>query len=156
MGSGSACACGTLEPSRVLAAIGALTHGNVRVALHPGVTSEDVDRFLAVLPEALDTRASRLGAPRIARDGRSRTAAPIVVDARGKACPCPIIMLAKAASDLAPGTELTVLATDVAARYDVPAWARMTGQRLCGESETDGGALALTVRLRMLNASAFS
>ncbi len=63
-------------------------------------------------------------------------------------CPTPIIMLAKAAEGLAPGTEITVLATDAAARYDVPAWARMTGNDFVGESETDGGALALTVRLR--------
>jgi cysteine desulfurase len=48
----------------VLASIGALTHGNVRVALHPAVTSEDVDRFLAVLPQVLDRVRSRLGAPR--------------------------------------------------------------------------------------------
>jgi tRNA 2-thiouridine synthesizing protein A/cysteine desulfurase len=74
---------------------------------------------------------------------------PFQVDARGKACPVPIIMLAKAARNLAPGAELTVLATDLAARYDVPAWARMTGNDFVGESETDGGAIALTVRLRM-------
>lgn len=60
----------------------------------------------------------------------------------------PIIMLAKVAVDLPPESELTVLATDLAARYDVPAWARMTGHEFVGESETDGGALALTVRLR--------
>lgn len=75
-------------------------------------------------------------------------AAPIEVDARGKACPIPIIMLAHAARALGPGTELTVLATDVAARFDVPAWARMTGNEFVGESTTDGGAIALTVRLR--------
>jgi tRNA 2-thiouridine synthesizing protein A len=74
---------------------------------------------------------------------------PFQVDARGKACPIPIIMLAKAARNLAPGAELTVLATDLAARCDVPAWARMTGNDFVGESETDGGAIALTVRLRM-------
>lgn len=54
IGSGSACASGTLEPSRVLAAVGALTHGNVRLALHPGVTRADVDRFLDVLPGIVD------------------------------------------------------------------------------------------------------
>ena len=63
VGSGSACASGSLEPSRVLASIGALTHGNVRVALHPAVTGEDVDRFLAALPEVLNRVRSRLGAP---------------------------------------------------------------------------------------------
>lgn len=66
VGSGSACVSGTLEPSRVLAAVGALTHGNVRVALHPGVTEGDVDRFLAEVPDALATVRNRIGAPRIA------------------------------------------------------------------------------------------
>lgn len=74
----------------------------------------------------------------------------VEIDARGKSCPIPIIMLAKAARELEPGTEITVLATDVAARYDVPAWARMTGNDFVGESETDGGAIALTVRLRLV------
>lgn len=75
-------------------------------------------------------------------------ASPIEVDARGKACPIPIILLAHAARTREPGTEITVLATDVAARYDVPAWARMTGNEFVRESTTDGGAMALTVRLR--------
>ena len=48
--SGSACAVDTREPSRVLAAIGALTHGNVRLSLTRETTEADVDAFLAVLP----------------------------------------------------------------------------------------------------------
>jgi len=76
------------------------------------------------------------------------TTEPLEVDARGKACPVPIIMLANAARGLGAGAVLTVIATDVAARYDVPAWARLTGHEFVGESKTDGGALALTVRLR--------
>jgi tRNA 2-thiouridine synthesizing protein A len=75
-------------------------------------------------------------------------ASATVVDARGVACPMPIIMLAQAAVHLSPGSVITVLATDVAARFDVPAWARMTHNDFMGESKTDGGALALTVRLR--------
>ena len=35
---------------KVLEAMGVLSHGNVRVSLHAGVTESDVDRFLAVLP----------------------------------------------------------------------------------------------------------
>lgn len=65
VGSGSACVSGTLEPSRVLAAVGALTHGNVRLALHPGITEADVEAFLAELPNALETVRNRIGAPRI-------------------------------------------------------------------------------------------
>jgi cysteine desulfurase len=51
--SGSACTASTLEPSHVLAAMGALTHGNVRVSLARATTEEDVDRFLAALPEVV-------------------------------------------------------------------------------------------------------
>lgn len=56
--SGSSCTADVLEPSHVLAAMGALTHGNVRVSLHRGVSAEDVERFLAVLPRVVaDLRA---------------------------------------------------------------------------------------------------
>lgn len=48
--SGSACTSSTLKPSHVLAAMGVLTHGNVRVSLGRVTTYEDVDRFCAVLP----------------------------------------------------------------------------------------------------------
>jgi len=72
----------------------------------------------------------------------------ITIDARGMLCPLPIIELAKAAVDARTGDELTVECTDAAARVDVPAWARMTGNEFVGETETDGGAFALTVRLR--------
>jgi cysteine desulfurase len=48
--SGSSCTASTLEPSHVLAAMGVLTHGNVRLSLHRGTTEADVEHFLAVLP----------------------------------------------------------------------------------------------------------
>jgi cysteine desulfurase len=51
--SGSACTASTLEPSHVLAAMGALTHGNLRVSLTRDVTETEVDAFLAVLPEVV-------------------------------------------------------------------------------------------------------
>lgn len=51
--SGSACTASTLEPSHVLAAMGALTHGNVRVSLARETTSEQVDAFCAALPAVI-------------------------------------------------------------------------------------------------------
>lgn len=51
--SGSSCGASALEPSHVLAAMGLLSHGNVRVSLHRGTTEADVDRFLAVLPRVV-------------------------------------------------------------------------------------------------------
>jgi cysteine desulfurase len=59
VGSGSACTSSTLEPSHVLAAMGVLTHGNVRLALDRSTTDADVDRFLAVLPDTV-ARVRRL------------------------------------------------------------------------------------------------
>jgi cysteine desulfurase len=52
--SGSACTASALEPSHVLAAMGALTHGNVRVSLTRETTSEEVQRFLSVLPGVIE------------------------------------------------------------------------------------------------------
>lgn len=51
--SGSACTASTLEPSHVLAAMGALTHGNVRVSLTRDTTDEEVDAFCMVLPQVI-------------------------------------------------------------------------------------------------------
>jgi cysteine desulfurase len=51
--SGSACTASTLEPSHVLAAMGALTHGNVRVSLTRDASEADVDAFLVALPEVV-------------------------------------------------------------------------------------------------------
>ncbi|WP_018349347.1 cysteine desulfurase family protein [Longispora albida] len=48
--SGSSCTSSTLHPSHVLAAMGVLTHGNVRVSVHRDTTGAEVDRLLAALP----------------------------------------------------------------------------------------------------------
>ncbi|HEX8970094.1 sulfurtransferase TusA family protein [Oryzihumus sp.] len=70
----------------------------------------------------------------------------VEVDARGLRCPLPVIRLATAARDAAPGTVVVVLATDPAARHDVPAWCRMRGHTLAEVSEaTDGGHTAYRV-----------
>lgn len=51
--SGSACVSDTERPSHVLAAMGALTGGNVRVSLPFGCTDETVDDFLRQLPDVI-------------------------------------------------------------------------------------------------------
>ena len=60
--SGSSCTSSTLEPSHVLVAMGALSHGNIRISLPRGVVTEDVDRFLAVLPDIVRRVRDELGA----------------------------------------------------------------------------------------------
>jgi cysteine desulfurase len=59
--SGSACTASTLEPSHVLAAMGVLTHGNVRLSLGPETSQQDVERFLAELPGVVAQLRSRVG-----------------------------------------------------------------------------------------------
>jgi cysteine desulfurase len=51
--SGSACTSDTKRPSHVLTAMGAITHGNLRVSLPPEATEEDVAAFLAALRPAV-------------------------------------------------------------------------------------------------------
>ena len=53
VGSGSACTSSSLEPSHVLAAMGLLTQGNVRVALPRGIDPAAVTRFCDELPAAV-------------------------------------------------------------------------------------------------------
>jgi TusA-related sulfurtransferase len=55
---------------------------------------------------------------------------PIEVDARGLRCPLPVIRLAEAARNAAAGTWIVVLASDPAARHDIPAWCRMRNHEL--------------------------
>lgn len=61
--SGSACTASTLEPSHVLAAMGALTHGNVRVSLARDTTDEQVDAFGVALREVVADIRGRAGVP---------------------------------------------------------------------------------------------
>ncbi len=61
--SGSACTASTMEPSHVLAAMGALTHGNVRVSLTRETTAEQVTAFCRVLPEVVDRLRRESGTP---------------------------------------------------------------------------------------------
>jgi cysteine desulfurase len=82
--SGSSCTADTQEPSHVLAAIGAITHGSVRVSFLRDATEADVDRLLEVLPaavadlremadldsQAIERAAEGSGAPPVGREGR--------------------------------------------------------------------------------------
>ena len=64
----------------------------------------------------------------------------IEVDARGLRCPLPVIRLAEVARDAPAGTTITVLATDPAARHDIPAWCRMRDHELRAMTEISDSA----------------
>ncbi|MEO6511710.1 MAG: sulfurtransferase TusA family protein [Nocardioides sp.] len=59
----------------------------------------------------------------------------VELDCRGKVCPLPVIELARAAETLGPGDTVVVLADDVAAAVDIPAWCRMRGHEFLGSDE---------------------
>jgi cysteine desulfurase len=62
VGSGSACTSASEQPSHVLAAMGVLTHGNVRLVLPRGVERAEVERFCDELPDAVATVRRMIGA----------------------------------------------------------------------------------------------
>ena len=56
--SGSACTADNLEPSHVLAAMGVLTHGNIRITIHPDATQSEIDGLIS----SVKTNVERLRA----------------------------------------------------------------------------------------------
>ncbi|WP_049566087.1 cysteine desulfurase/sulfurtransferase TusA family protein [Streptomyces sp. SBT349] len=144
--SGSSCTSSTLTPSHVLAAMGVLSEGNVRVSLPPGTAAADVERFLAVLPGAVASVREQLAPPPAVTGGGSTVGSAaegpggdLTVDSLGKRCPVPVIELARAIGGGPVGGVITVLADDAAARLDIPAWCEMRGQEYLGEAPHDAG-----------------
>lgn len=70
------------------------------------------------------------------------------VDARGLACPMPVIELARAIEEVAIGSQVRLLATDPAAEVDVPVWCRMQRHRLHDRGIADGVATFVVERRR--------
>lgn len=68
------------------------------------------------------------------------------VDCLGRACPVPVIELAKAMVTVDVGDVVEVLSDDPAARADIPAWCRMREQEYVGEEPRDVGAAYLVRR----------
>jgi len=64
--------------------------------------------------------------------------ADMTLDAKGLACPMPIVKMTKALKELASGDKLTVLADDPGFEPDVQAWAEAQGHSIVSLSEADG------------------
>jgi cysteine desulfurase len=155
--SGSSCTSSTLTPSHVLAAMGVLTEGNIRVSLPPDCTDDDIDLFLTALPRAVAAVRSQLQPPSGAaaaaveaeRAGAADSAA-LVLDTLGRRCPIPVIELAKHVTEVPVGGLVAVLSDDEAARLDIPAWCEMRDQGYEGETPSEaygpGGGSAYLVR----------
>ena len=68
------------------------------------------------------------------------------LDCREMRCPMPIIELARHLSDVSVGELIGVVAHDVAARVDVPAWCRLRNQEYVGADTAADGAPRYLVR----------
>ena len=58
-----------------------------------------------------------------------------ILDAKGLACPMPIIKTKKALNELESGQILEIHATDKGAKNDLAAWAKSTGNELIKSEE---------------------
>jgi tRNA 2-thiouridine synthesizing protein A len=63
----------------------------------------------------------------------------LTIDALGRKCPIPIIMLAEQIRDVPLGAVVAVLADDPAAYTDIPSWCAMKSQEFAGYTELSRG-----------------
>lgn len=68
-----------------------------------------------------------------------------VLDAKGLACPMPIVKTRKEMKELASGQVLEIHATDKGAKADMTAWAKSGGHDLL-EVQEDGGLLKFWIK----------
>ncbi|MGM9943936.1 MAG: sulfurtransferase TusA family protein [Lysinibacillus sp.] len=64
--------------------------------------------------------------------------ADVQLDAKGLACPMPIVRTKKAMNDLQDGQVLEVQATDKGSKADLAAWAKTVGHQYIGTHEENG------------------
>jgi tRNA 2-thiouridine synthesizing protein A len=72
----------------------------------------------------------------------------VILDARGRRCPLPILDLARHIGDVAVGATIRVEADDPAAGPDIRAWCRMRGHEFAGEQTATDGTPSYEVRRR--------
>jgi tRNA 2-thiouridine synthesizing protein A len=63
----------------------------------------------------------------------------LTIDALGRKCPIPIIMLAERIREVAIGETIEVLADDPAAKSDLPAWCMLKSQEFLGTRDLGSG-----------------
>jgi tRNA 2-thiouridine synthesizing protein A len=70
----------------------------------------------------------------------------LTIDALGRKCPIPIIMLAERIREVPVGHVVAVLADDPAAQTDVPAWCMLKSQEFVTATDLPGSGWAFLVR----------
>ena len=61
-----------------------------------------------------------------------------VVDARGSACPGPLLEAKKAIGTVSVGQTIEVLSGDASTKNDIPKWAQKVGHEFLGTAAADG------------------
>jgi len=61
-----------------------------------------------------------------------------IVDARGTACPGPLLAAKKAIGEIDKGQIMEILSSDEGTKRDVPKWAKKKGHEYLGTIEEDG------------------
>lgn len=69
------------------------------------------------------------------------------LDAKGLMCPMPIVQLAKKVKEMKSGQILELVADDIGAKEDVPAWCSRTGNQLVG-TEEEGKVLRFYIKIK--------
>jgi tRNA 2-thiouridine synthesizing protein A len=70
----------------------------------------------------------------------------LTIDALGRRCPIPVIMLAERIREVPVGQVVAVLADDPAARSDVPSWCMLKSQEFVTAAELPERGWAFLVR----------
>jgi len=81
--------------------------------------------------------------------GQAAAAAPaaaLTIDALGRKCPIPVIMLAERIREVPVGQVVAVLADDPAAQSDIPAWCMLKSQEFVMATDLPDRGWAFLVR----------
>lgn len=68
------------------------------------------------------------------------------VDARGSACPGPLLEAKKGIGKVKVGEVLEILSNDAGTKNDIPVWAKKVGHEYLGHLEADGYERIFVVR----------
>lgn len=97
---------------------------------------------------ASDRRADDAQPPAARQPERPEPAEPpaLTIDALGRKCPIPIIMLAERINEVATRDVVAVLADDPAAFTDIPAWCRLKSHEHVASYDLPQGGWSIHVR----------
>ena len=100
-------------------------------------------------PQPPADRRAAAPEPTAAAGAASEATAPtpsLTIDALGRKCPIPIIMLAERIREVPVGQVVAVLADDPATQTDVPAWCMLKSQEFVMASDLPGQGWTYLVR----------